>query len=357
MSTVLKQAHIQNGFCMEGDNGNLNNGPLVSVLVATHNGENTIQVALDLICDSTYKNIEIIILDDASTDGTFQICEKTAKADSRVLLQRNLTNLGIVETYNKLIGLSQGKYILWNDQDDTRDVTFIEKAVLRMESEPDVALCHSYTLVTVNNVPVHSTKIDSISNRKKLIQRFWNLLRTFSDITIYGLIRRDTMLETSLWQPIPGSANVLLSELLLVGPFTQIPEILFTYQGKGLTNRPDVEQEAARAMPNQEKAYDKPWLTIARAQSGGIRRTKHLTVWQKIVLFIMLWSHILFTNSLKLTYRVFRRFLPGTTKVLFYWIFSRAVYCKRDIDYIVDPSTRPDIYPPEWPLVNAVKGH
>lgn len=340
---------------MEGDNGVLNKGPLVSVLVATHNGEETIQLALDLVCNSTYKNIEIIVLDDASTDSTFQICEKTAKADSRVLLLRNPTNLGIVETYNKLIGLAKGKYLLWNDQDDSRDVTFIEKAIARMELEPEVVLCHSHTLVTVRSKPVHSTKIDSIANQRELIPRYWNLLRTFSDITIYGLIRRNAMLETSLWQPIPGSANVLLSELLLVGTFAQISEILFTYQGKGLTNRPDVEQEAARAMPNQDKTYGTPWLTIARAQSSGIRKTKYLTAWQKILLFIMLWSYILFTNSLKLTYRVFRRLIPRTTKVLFYRIFSRAVYCKRDIDYIIDPSTRPDIYPPEWPLINAVK--
>lgn len=342
---------------MEGDNSNLNKGPLVSVLIATHNGEDTIQVALDLICDSTYKNIEIIILDDASTDGTFQICEKTAKADSRVSLRRNLTNLGIVETFNKLIGLAQGKYILWNDQDDARDVTFIEKAVICMESDPEVVLCHSYTLVTVKNKAVHFTKIDSIAARRKLIPRYWNFLRTFSDITIYGLIRRDAMLETSLWQPIPGSANVLLSELLLVGPFAQISEILFTYQGKGLTNRPDVEQEAARAMPKQEKTYSKPWLTIARVQSEGILRMRHLTAWQKIVLFMMLWSHILFTNSLKLVYRIFRRLLPRTTRVFFYRIFACAVYSKRDIEYIIDPTTRPDIYPPEWPLINAVKNN
>ena len=340
---------------MEGDNGDHNKGPLVSVLVATHNGENTIQEALDLVCDSTYKNIEIVILDDASTDGTYQICEKIAEVDSRVFLQRNPTNLGIVETYNKLIGLSQGKYLLWNDQDDVRDVTFVEKAVRCMESDPDVVLCHSYTLVTVNNLPVHATKIDSIVNQRKLIQRFWNLLRTFSDITIYGLIRRDSMLKTNLWQPVPGSANVLLSELLLVGPYAQISELLFTYRGKGLTNRPDVEQEAARAMPNQEKTFGKPWMTIAHRQFGGILRAKNLTNWEKTILSIMLWSHILFTNCLKLFYRVFRRFLPRVAKILFYPVFARAVYSKRDINYIIDPSTRPDIYPPEWPLVNPVR--
>lgn len=340
---------------MESDKRDHDKEPLVSVLIATHNGENTIKRALDLICDSTYRNIEIIILDDASSDGTYQICEKTAEVDSRVILQRNPTNLGIVATYNKLIQLSQGKYILWNDQDDVRDVTFVEKAVKCMESDPEVVLCHSHTLVTVNNIPVHATKIDSIVSQRKLIQRFWNLLRTFSDITIYGLIRREAMLKTKLWQPIPGSANVLLSELLLVGPYAQISEILFTYQGKGLTNRPDVEEEAARATPNQEKTFSKPWLTIAQRQSDGILRGNNLTNWEKAILLIMLWSHILFINFLKLIYRVFRRLLPRVARILFYSIFARAVYSRRDINYIINPSTRPDIYPPEWPLVNPVK--
>ena len=340
---------------MHNDDGGRDLGPLVSVLIAAYNGEDTIHTALEYICNSTYKNIEIIILDDASTDKTFQICNQIANIDPRISLKRNQSNLGIVSTYNQLIRLSKGKYIIYNDQDDTRDITFIEKAVSYMESEPDVVLCHSHTLVTVNFQPVHSTRIDSVSRRKELIPRYWGLIRTFSDITIYGLIRRKAILETKLWQKIPGSANVLLSDLLLLGPFGQLSEVLFTYQGKGLANRPSVEQEVARATPNQTNLNSPPWIIVWRSQSKGILSASNLNFRVKAALLFMLGSHVLFTNLLKFIYRISRRFLPRTTKALFFWIFARAIYSKRDIDNIIDPSTRPDIYPPEWPLVNPVR--
>lgn len=327
--------------------------PLVSVLIATYNGEDTIGSTLTKICDSTYKNVEILILDDASTDNTFQICEQKAITDPRISLRRNQFNLGYIETYNRLLNMSKGKYVIWNDQDDSRDVTFIEKAVKCLESDSKIVLCHSYTLVMVNHKPVHSTRIDSIASRKTLISRYWNFLRTFSDITIYGLIRRESVLEAKCWQQIPGSANVLLSNLLLLGQFGQIPEILFTYQGKGLSNRPSVEQEMSRSMPNQSKRYRFPWITVSRMQSKGILKTKQLSLRVKSMLFTMLWFYVLLTNFLKLFYRISRKCSPRITKALFFSIFSRTIYSKKDLDYIIDPTTRPDIYPPEWPLVNA----
>lgn len=338
---------------MEGVDGEAALEPLVSVLIATYNGQRTIEVALENICNSTYRNLEIVILDDCSTDETYQICQKKAEKDSRISLNRNHTNLGINETYNQLFGLSRGKYIVWNDQDDKRDKTFIEKAVKYLELENDAVLCHSHTLVTVNHQPVHSTRLDSVVSKKTLLSRYWGLLRTFSDITIYGLIRRSAILETELWQMVPGSANVLLSDLLLLGPFGQISEVLFTYAGKGLANRPTVEQEAARSMPNKNHAYSRPWLTVTRTQSKGILTSKRINCKERTILLVMLWSHVLLTNLLKLVYRFSKRMNPRATKVILFSMFSRAVYSKRDIDYIIDPSTRPDIYPPEWPLVNV----
>jgi glycosyltransferase involved in cell wall biosynthesis len=339
---------------MDNNDGDCDLGPLVSVLIAAYNGEDTIHTPLEYICDSTYKNIEIIILDVASTDKTFQICKQRASIDPRISLKRNQANLGMVSTYNQLISLSKGKYIIFNDQDDIRDITFIEKAVSYMESESDAVLCHSHTLVTVNYQSVHSTRIDSVSRRKGIIPRYWGLIRTFSDITIYGLIRRKAILETKLWQKIPGSANVLLSDLLLLGPFGQLSEVLFTYQGKGLANRPTVEQEVARATPNQTILNSRPWIIVYCSQSKGILGASNLNFIVKIALLFMLGSHVLFTNLLKFIYRISRRILPRTTKALFFWTFARAIFSKCDIDYIIDPSTRPDIYPPEWPLVNPV---
>ncbi len=92
--------------------------PLISVILATYNGANFISEAIDSVLNQDYKNIELIIIDDASTDSTSQILEKYVKRDKRIRLFRNETNLKLVGSLNRGISLSKGDYIARIDDDD-----------------------------------------------------------------------------------------------------------------------------------------------------------------------------------------------------------------------------------------------
>jgi glycosyltransferase involved in cell wall biosynthesis len=96
---------------------NLKFSPLISIIMPAHNASKFLCEAIDSVLGQTYKNIELIICNDASTDDTQQIIDKY-QLDSRVKYISNVENEGISSSINKCIGLSNGKFIARMDADD-----------------------------------------------------------------------------------------------------------------------------------------------------------------------------------------------------------------------------------------------
>lgn len=119
----------------------MNNSPLVSVIIPVYNAERFVESAVRSIMNQTYTNLEILVTDDCSTDGSFEILQRLAAEDSRITLYRNESNLKIVRTLNSLVAAASGKYIARMDADDISLPKRIEKQVAFLESNPDYALC------------------------------------------------------------------------------------------------------------------------------------------------------------------------------------------------------------------------
>lgn len=112
--------------------------PLVSVLVTAYNREAYLAEAIESVINSTYKNLEIIISDDASRDGTVAIARDYAAKDSRIRLYINEKNLGDYPNRNKAAGYATGEYLMSVDSDDMIFKNSIEKCVGLMEDNPGV---------------------------------------------------------------------------------------------------------------------------------------------------------------------------------------------------------------------------
>lgn len=91
---------------------------LISVLMPTYNVEKYVEEAVRSILDQTWKNFELIIVDDCSTDKTFAILQKLAQEDLRIKLYRNEANLKICKTLNRAWSYATGNYIARMDGDD-----------------------------------------------------------------------------------------------------------------------------------------------------------------------------------------------------------------------------------------------
>lgn len=102
---------------------------LVSVVLCTYNGEKYIAQQLDTILQQSYTNLEIIIVDDASTDSTKSILEQYKSKDGRIKLFFNEINLGYNKNFEKAIGLATAEYIAISDQDDIWELHKIETII------------------------------------------------------------------------------------------------------------------------------------------------------------------------------------------------------------------------------------
>lgn len=90
----------------------------ISILLPTYNAEKYISDSLESITQQTYKDFNILIIDDCSTDNTFNIIKRYKERDSRIQIFRNSKNLGVVQTRNKLFDLSKSEYLAICDADD-----------------------------------------------------------------------------------------------------------------------------------------------------------------------------------------------------------------------------------------------
>jgi glycosyltransferase involved in cell wall biosynthesis len=101
--------------------------PLVSIALCTYNGESFMRQQIDSILNQTYKNLEIIIVDDHSTDNSYTIAAEYAAKDSRVKCFLNDINLGYNKNFAKAVRLTTGSYIAISDQDDIWELNKIQR--------------------------------------------------------------------------------------------------------------------------------------------------------------------------------------------------------------------------------------
>ena len=125
--------------------------PLVSIVIPAYNNENTIIATLESIRNQSYKNIEIIIIDDNSKDKTLQLVTEQQKKDNRIKIYHNSTNLGMIGNWNKCIQMSNGEFVKLVCADDLLDKNEIEKETGVMILNPSVNLVESDTrLIDIN---------------------------------------------------------------------------------------------------------------------------------------------------------------------------------------------------------------
>lgn len=114
-------------------------GPLVSVIVPTHDHERFVRETLDSVFAQTYPHLQVIVSDDASTDGTVALVRE-AYGD-RVDLVASEVNTGISGNFNRALGAVRGELVAWLDGDDLMRPHRIERQVAALEARPDAAGC------------------------------------------------------------------------------------------------------------------------------------------------------------------------------------------------------------------------
>lgn len=129
--------------------------PLVSVVLPTFNGARFIREAIDSLVVQTYTHWELVLVDDASTDGTPEILAGYARADPRITVVRNERNLRLPQSLNKGFSLSRGALLTWTSDDNLYRPSALEIMVGALEARPDVGMVYTdYTDIAEDGSPI-----------------------------------------------------------------------------------------------------------------------------------------------------------------------------------------------------------
>jgi Glycosyl transferase family 2 len=164
-------------------------GPLVTVLMTAYNSAQTIGYALRSILDQNYRNIEVIVVDDASSDETGKLLAEFERTDKRVKLIRNDQNGGTYVSKNRALKIAKGRYFTCHDADDWAHPKRIETHVDLMESKTSSIVSLSYLLrLDASGVP-QPFRRSGVFTHGNSASAFYRLQPTLEKVGFYDAIR------------------------------------------------------------------------------------------------------------------------------------------------------------------------
>jgi glycosyltransferase involved in cell wall biosynthesis len=204
----------------------MSSSPLISVLIPTYNVSPFVEEAVRSIMQQTYYNLEIIVVDDCSTDDTYSLLSNMASGDSRIKLYRNETNQRIVETLNFALSQATGTFIARMDGDDVSAPNRLEKQFQFLMARPEIDLVGlSYCIVdeegnTLKN-EWHLTCFEYIKEATRFVSpvpHFWLARKKIYDVV--GPYR------------IPGAEDYdfILRAIEKGFKLSNVPEILYQHR-------------------------------------------------------------------------------------------------------------------------------
>ena len=241
--------------------------PRVSIGVPVYNGERYLRETLNAALSQTFGNFEVVISDNASTDGTQEICRVYAARDSRIRYFRNSTNVGSAMNFNRVFELSSAPYFKLANADDLCGPELVARCVAVLDDHPEAVLVYARTtLIDQHGVSqgLYDDRLDIRSSRAS--DRFCQVMDRLGLVNVLqGVMRSSALRRTGLLGPYVGSDSVLVAELALYGQFWELSEPLFYRR---------MHPEALSGLKSPEKR----WAYVAPHAKGGL----HLYHWRHL---------------------------------------------------------------------------
>ena len=200
--------------------------PLVSVGMPVHNMERTIRAALESVLAQSYRNLEVVVYDNGSTDGTADVVSEVARGDDRVRLERGETNSGLSRSFNSAFELTSGTYFLWVAADDSIGANYVSSAVARLESDTAVMLCAPAVTAYLEGRPDPVYEVH-ISGFGPGVSRFDRLRRSNGGlpmVVMYGVFRSSFLATVCLLKLSHMADVAFMQEVAVRGPIVEEEE-------------------------------------------------------------------------------------------------------------------------------------
>ena len=199
--------------------------PHVSVGLPVYNGEEFLREAIESVLAQSFTDFELILSDNASTDGTEAICREYTAADARVKYVRHPKNIGAAGNHNYVFSVTSGEFFHWMAHDDVLGPDFLSTCLQAIEgasAEPSIVYPNFVFIDDEGNV-VERPPRGVTTGADRPAERFAEVLgKVGSMVEIYGLGRRSTIARSRLVGAFVSSDFVMIAEYALLGPIVRI---------------------------------------------------------------------------------------------------------------------------------------
>lgn len=205
--------------------------PVVSIGLPVRNGEDRLTEVVESVLAQDYEDLELVISDNASTDGTEQLCRRLARADRRIVYHRQLANIGLFGNFNATVRLARGTYFRWIGDDDSLQPSYLSRCLEAYHEDPARVLVTTQMAFVGSDGAAQTAAYTghALSSSDPAV-RFSELLRLLNESyllidPLYGLMRRATLASIAR-RNMYCEDQVLAARLALAGPWAHVREVL-----------------------------------------------------------------------------------------------------------------------------------
>lgn len=199
----------------------------VTIGMPVYNGERFLAEAIESVLRQSYRDLTLIISDNASGDGTEAICRRYAAEDPRVQYVRRDENCGAVPNFNSTFQLSRSEYFKWQCADDAMAPDLVGEAVEALDREPEVVLAYHRAKIIDDRGDLIGTWADGLDmHGGKPHQRLHQFLYKRNKGHLesqFGLYRTSIFRRTTQLPVLPHGDQILIAEMAMHGPLRELP--------------------------------------------------------------------------------------------------------------------------------------
>ena len=259
-----------------------NNLPLISLIIPVYNVEPYLSSCLDSIINQSYQNLEIILVNDGSTDGSRFLCEQYKQKDSRIILI-NQKNQGLSSARNTGINSATGKYLSFIDSDDEVKKDYVKKLYSALKkSSANISVCgYNETVPKLETLSGTAATVRLLTHQENLDLLAWN-----------KLYKKDLFVKNKIFYPVGKVHEDNLTTYKLYSKAEKVafvPESLYVYR----------ERKGSITKNSQKEAHLKIRELSAREALDFFKGNETLTTAAEISLLLAQFAWL--DNALKNT--------------------------------------------------------
>jgi glycosyltransferase involved in cell wall biosynthesis len=202
--------------------------PRLSIGLPVYNGDKYLSESLEALLGQTYTEFELIISDNASTDGTAEICQHYAKQDSRIRYFRQRHNIGCAPNHNLVFAQARGELFKSASHDDLYASDLVERCIDALDEDPRVVLAHSWSaLIDSSGAVTQLVDYPVATHATRAPDRLRSMLLDGWGDDEGGVVRAEVLRRAAPHGSYHFADRTFTVELALHGPFYMVPDWLY----------------------------------------------------------------------------------------------------------------------------------